>query len=187
MCTPSGPGPVPSSCCCADFEEEDDGSDSDDTIDPETMAGLEAIAAQLLEEGGLQELDVTLDGETPPPVGALGDQQEGGVASSSSSSRSSRGGSASRVAGQPPRRRDPFEVCRVLACFCCAPWGGSFFIGGVGKLGLPWPTCAVKLTVAVLGFLSWEGRLAVGAGLRRGLPLLQALHACRSCGTYMGS
>eukprot|EP00967_Tisochrysis_lutea_P041701 scaffold50103_cov19-Tisochrysis_lutea.AAC.1 len=131
------------------FDDSEDDDDEDDDIDPETMAGLEALAAQLMQEGGLEELDVTVDGEPrrqqarpamgqgstntsanrgggAAPAGARGQASNGGAGALNGSSSSSSNNSSMRAMGRS-QPRDPFQVglsrCSiwVLVCSCFMP------------------------------------------------------------------
>ncbi|KAF5835882.1 hypothetical protein DUNSADRAFT_6695 [Dunaliella salina] len=114
-----------------DGSEDDDDDDDDDDIDPQTMAGLEALAAQLMQEGGLEELDVTVDGEpvrqrgSPAigqgSVGKSAGKEGGGSAAASAAGPQGRAGdgegsalndsssSSSMRARGRPQTRDPFQ------------------------------------------------------------------------------
>lgn len=104
-----------------DYEDDSDDDDVDD-IDPDTMKGLQALAAQLLQEGGLEDLDVKVEGEKGPA--APGSSRRGGGKGSdkgrqgslgegrSSSSRRSSNSSVGGVEASKPKSesKDPFEV-----------------------------------------------------------------------------
>lgn len=97
--------------------DSDDSDGEEDDIDADTMRGLEALAAQLLQEGGLEELDVTVDGERGPPGGpfsrrgAKGTAMGGSRAGKVGPSRGAGGGMrASSASGGKTKTRDPFQV-----------------------------------------------------------------------------
>lgn len=95
-----------------DDDDESDGDDTDsedDDIDADTMRGLQAVAAQMLQGGvltDLEELDVTVDGERR---GTAGQTRRGSVQNGAGSSRRS---------GSKPKATDPLQV--YVCVLCCS-------------------------------------------------------------------